>query len=165
MDYQPLPAPQNGSAFLVGGPGFVFLKRQVAGLDPGRTYRAVFAAQIATQWSAQCYYTDDGPWSTYVRAGATMVEPSNRVETAGVPPYVFQHVLPDFDLTSTGVVLGDIANSQPCLSKVWEMKTLQSTAAVSLTADSTGRVWLYQGVNALAGLPVYFVTTSATLSK
>jgi hypothetical protein len=45
------------------------------------------------------------------------------------------------------VVLGEIANSQPCDGREpqWELKQLSRMETVDVTADSDGRIWLLVG--------------------
>jgi hypothetical protein len=152
-DYRTLPAPLDTSqrALFISGVNrsddlFMYWKGQIVGFSPGTRYRASFEVEFATNVPSGCVGVGGSPGeSVYVKAGATDIEP----ESVRVNGFYLMNI--DKGNQAIGgenaVVLGDIANSQPCGEgePQWELKQLSSMDSVEVTADSDGRVWLLVG--------------------
>jgi len=153
-DYRPLPEPLDTAkdALYISGINrsddlFMYYKGQ-AGLRPSTSYRVRFDVEIATNAQTGCFGVGGSPGeSVYVKAGVSLVEPEGILDGAG---YLRMNV--DKGQQSNGgenaLVLGDMANSQSCGSEAprWELKRL-SGAALQITTDETGRVWLFVGTD------------------
>lgn len=149
-DRRPLPAPLDQSRQALYHTGqnlsddlFMYFKRQVSGLVPGRTYRARITMLIASPSGAGC---DIGPSSIWVKAGASTQEPARTV----VDGYVRLSVDKGEQQNegSAALILGDIRNTLPgCPSPgVWGTKALTSgTRSIRVTATAQGTVWLFFG--------------------
>jgi len=82
-DWRPLPAPldQTSHALYIAGSNlsgdlFMFYKKQVDGLSPGRMYVASVTAEIATNIPHGCFGLGGAPGeSAYVKASASNHEP------------------------------------------------------------------------------------------
>jgi hypothetical protein len=152
-DYRTLPAPLDTSqrALFISGVNrsddlFMYWKGQIVGLSPGTRYRASFEVEFATNIPSGCFGVGGSPGeSVYIKAGATDIEP----ESVLVDGWYLMNI--DKGNQAIGgenaVVLGDIANSQPCGGgePQWELKLLSSMETIDVTADSDGRVWLLVG--------------------
>jgi hypothetical protein len=153
--YRPLPAPLDamGSALFITGNNhsddlFMFYKGKIGGLEPGKSYRASFTVEFATNVPQGCVGIGGSPGeSVFVKGGASEVEPV-AVNAGG---YYRMNV--DKGEQSNGgasaVVLGDVANSQDCGIKApqWELKTVSGGGAVEVTADAEGSLWLFVGTD------------------
>ena len=155
-DYRGLPAPLNRSqnALYISGNNhsddlFMYWKGKIVGLSPNTTYRTHFELEFATNTPSGCIGVGGSPGeSVYVKAGASDIEPE-ALDMGG-----FYQMNIDKGNQSTGgenaVVLGDVANSQPCggAAPQWELKQLASGAdAVVVTTDGEGSVWLFMGTD------------------
>jgi hypothetical protein len=152
-DYRTLQAPLDTSqrALFISGVNrsddlFMYWKGQIVGLSPGTSYRASFEVEFATNVPSGCVGVGGSPGeSVYIKAGATDIEP----ESVLVDGWYLMNI--DKGNQAIGgenaVVLGDIANSQPCGGgePQWELKQLVGTETVDVTADPDGRVWLLVG--------------------
>jgi hypothetical protein len=148
-----LPAPLAGSGFRLSGTNrsddlFIYVKRPVDGLQPGRTYGVAMQVRLATPAPSGCAGVGGPPGEgVWVHAGATASEP--RTVLQGVDDYRVNIDRGNQSVGgSQGVVLGTIANgSIDCLLRRFETKLLSSHAPHAVTADGTGRVWLHAGID------------------
>lgn len=155
-DYRGLPAPLDRSqnALYISGNNhsddlFMYWKGKIVGLSPTTTYRASFEVEFATNAPSGCVGVGGSPGeSVYVKAGASVIEPE-ALDVGGT----YQMNIDKGNQANGGdnaLVLGDIANSQPCgqAAPQWELKRLASGAeAVDVTTDSDGSVWLLIGTD------------------
>jgi hypothetical protein len=73
---------------------------------------------------------------------------------------------------SNALVLGNVANSQPCevssegIVRRWELKTLRTPAALAIRADDHGAVWLLVGTDSgfEATTSLYYTRVIATFA-
>jgi hypothetical protein len=153
--YRALPSPLDGmgSALYIAGNNhsddlFMFYKGKVGGLEPGRTYRAEFRLEFATNVPRGCSGIGGSPGeSVYAKAGASTTEPE-AVNSGGT-----YRMNVDKGQQSNGganaAVLGDMAGSQECTSATqpWETKEVSGGGAVEVTADAEGSLWLFMGTD------------------
>lgn len=160
-DYRPLPdavAPGRSALYISGNNHsddlFMFYKGRIAGLEAGARYDAHLAVEIATDVPAGCGGVGGSPGeSVFVKAGAGDVEPMTAVDEFGTVQLV------GFDKGNQAIggrnalVLGNVANSQPCelsdgaIVRRWELKILRGPATLAVRADSQGSVWLLVGTD------------------
>lgn len=152
--YRPLPAPLDamGSALFISGNNhsddlFMFYKGKIGGLEPGRTYRASFTVEFATNVPQGCVGIGGSPGeSVFVKGGASEIEPV-AVNAGGY----YQMNVDKGEQSNGGasaVVLGDMANSQSCgETPQWEVKGVSGGGAVEVTADAEGSLWLFVGTD------------------
>jgi hypothetical protein len=175
-DYRPLPSglDETKSALFISGFNnsgdlFMFYKKQITGLTPGRDYQVTFAVQIASPAPHGCYGPGAPPGEgVYVKTGASAKEP--------VPLLIGDEYVMNISKgrQSTGgsdaVVVGNIANSIPCEAVpdnvyLWELKELASQpAAIHLRASADGSAWLLVGTDSGfdGPTPLYYTKFSAT---
>jgi hypothetical protein len=161
---EPLPSPLSGSGFLVTGNNlsddlFLFIKGRITGLRPNRQYAVTFSVTFATQALAI------GGDSMYVKAGAADIEPSRQVLTVNGVPYFVMNV----DKGSAGrggtsaLLLGDVV--KPTQNDTsYEMKTLASTEPLIASTDSSGRLWLFTGVDSAFEITTILYYTQVRVS-
>jgi hypothetical protein len=148
-----LPPPLAGSGFRLSGTNrsddlFIYVKRQVGGLQPGRTYGVAMQVRLATSAPSGCAGAGGPPGEgVWVHAGATASEP--RTVLQGTQEYRVNIDRGNQSLGgSQGVVMGTIANGNTdCLQRRFATKLLSSHAPHAVTADGTGHVWLHAGID------------------
>jgi hypothetical protein len=179
-DYRPLPAPLDGSrralylsGFNASGDVFLFYKRQVTGLKPGATYIAAFEVEIATNIPTGCVGIGAPPGEgTYIKAGASAIEPMPVLAPDG--RYLIMNIDKGNQASSgtNALTIGNAANSLPCQSgpngqviQRWELKRLQSSQPVAVSADTAGSIWLLIGIDSgwLDHLEFFITQFKATL--
>jgi hypothetical protein len=149
-----LPPPLEGQAYFTGGRNdsddlFLFIRRRIAGLQPGARYRASFCVTGATNLQAGGFGQ-----ALYVKAGVSTVEPQ-RVAVSNVPgfspsPYYLMNV--DKGTASQGganaLLLGMLAvpASEP---PGYGLVTLASEQSLTVQADGTGAVWAFAGADSV----------------
>jgi hypothetical protein len=180
-DYRPLPPSlaAGRSALYISGDNhsddlFMFYKRRVAGLDAAARYEVRLEVEIATDVPTGCGGVGGSPGeSVYVKAGAGPFEPRTARDAWGDLRLV------DFDKGnqavggSNALVLGNVANSQPCevshegIVRRWELKTLRSPAVLVIRADDQGAVWLLVGTDSgfEATTSLYYTRVIATFAR
>jgi hypothetical protein len=127
---------------------FIYVKRQVGGLQPGRSYDVAMQLRLATGAPSGCVGVGGAPGeSVWVHAGATVSEP--RTVLQGAEDY---RVNIDRGNQAVGggqgVVMGTIANGNPdCQQRRFATKLLSTHAPHLVAADGEGRVWLHAGID------------------
>lgn len=153
--HRPLPAPLEGGGLYQFGVNvsddlFMFFRRRVVALEPGRTYRTSFTVEIASAVQEGCAVGVGT--SVWVKAGAAAQRPERVVESpaGGSPRYRLS--VDKGEQASRGeaaVVLGDMRNGLPgcpATGATWNRKSLADPGAtVDVTADPDGGVWLFFG--------------------
>ncbi|WP_221393327.1 hypothetical protein [Dyadobacter sp. NIV53] len=122
---------------------FMFLKKKVSGLAPGRDYKVTFDINLGTSYSASDPGTGGSPASSvYLKAGASPNEPTvkllNKVYTISI----------DNGTQSEGGkemnVLGNVANGLD--KNIYKLVSRSnSDNPVSVRANSNGEIWLCVG--------------------
>ena len=148
-----LPAPLTGSGLRLSGTNrsddlFIYVKRQVGGLQPGRSYDVAMQVRLATGAPSGCVGVGGAPGEgVWVHAGATTSEPRTVLQGA-------QDFRVNIDRGnqavggSQGVVMGTIANGNPdCQQRRFSTKLLSTHGPHAVAADGEGRVWLHAGID------------------
>lgn len=172
-DHRPLPPPlaQRGGALYHRGLNisddlFMYFKRRLEGLEPGRAYRATFALEFATDVGEGCEIGVGT--SVFLKAGASAREPTEVVRDGDVRLGVDKGE--QRNRGEAAVLLGDIRNGEPgCGSEVpFALETRDAgEEVVELTADGTGAAWLFFGSESAFEVAheVYFTRLRATLVR
>ena len=170
--HRPLPDGLEGNSIFLQGHNrsddlFMFLKKQIAGLDPDTKYTGFVSIDLATNVAAALVGIGGSPGeSVYVKAGASSVEPTVAEDADGW----LRMNIDKGNQASEGesmINLGNIANPEVAVEE-YKIKTLDSEGhPFEVVSDGEGRVWLivgtdsgFEGVSA-----VYYNTINYTLSE
>lgn len=127
---------------------FMFMKKQITGLEPNHTYRVTFELELASQYPEQSVGIGGSPGaSVYLKAGGSTIEPMP-VEVQGAGNNVRMNI--DKGGQSQGgqdmVVLGNVGiPGNTSEYKLIQRDNLQNP--VQITADSNGNLWLIVGTD------------------
>ncbi len=164
----PVPSPLAGTAFRTSGVNlsddlFLYLKKRIAGLEPGATYRLWFQLSFAT--------ADTGIGAGgIVKAGGSTTEPDRIVVAEpglGSVPYYLMNV--DKGVAAQGgkgaTVLGPTAKPHPD-ALGWEWQSLEGPS-VAVTADADGSLWLFVGEDSTYESPtsIYYAAVAYDLQR
>lgn len=146
---------------------FLFAKRRIDGLQPGRTYALTVDVELLSNSGSDCIGVGGAPGeSVVVKTGGTTFEPAAVVDNNGYYGTNF-----DRGNQSTGgahaSVVGDLANgSDDCTGATWKRKTLNPSAPVAVIAGADGSAWIVVGADSgYEGLTtVYLTRITATLT-
>ena len=182
MDYDPaiyeldsshraLPDGLEGSGIYIQGHNrsddlFMYLKRQVEGLEPSAVYTVSASIDLATNVPLAMVGIGGSPGeSVFVKAGASMVEPA---AVTGSNNHLRMNI--DKGNQSTGgsamKVVGNVANPD-VIGDEYRIKTLASGPEfLNVETDSEGRAWLIVGTDSgFEGLTrLYYDQISFTLT-
>ncbi len=150
--HRPLPEGLAGGGIYVQGHNrsddlFMYLKRQVGGLQPNTVYSVSVSIDLATDVPPGLIGIGGSPGeSVFVKAGASGVEPTSHVDGIG-------HLRMNIDKgnQSTGgeamVVLGDITHPEAS-GDTHAIKTLTNAdAPLTVTTGDEGSLWLIVGTD------------------
>jgi hypothetical protein len=124
---------------------FMFLKRQVAGLEAGTEYKVDVEVELASQYPASWLGVGGAPGSgVYIHAGASLEEPIPVVDPLGWYVMNIQkgnQAMPG----AQSHVLGHIGipESRP----VYTIIERETSTPVLATADPSGKLWLHIGTD------------------
>jgi hypothetical protein len=149
-----LPAPFNGPGWRLSGTNrsddlFVYVKCKLSGLQPGQSYRVGFAVSLLTDAPSGCVGVGGPPGEgVTVHAGISATEPLTQRQLDGY----FRVNLDRGNQAQGGSesqALGHIGNSvSNCAStRQFEAKFLAPAAALVVTPDKRGDVWLHVGID------------------
>lgn len=148
----PLPAPLDGSksAFRIQGHNhsddlYMFLKRELTGLQPGKSYQVLYKLEIASMYPEESVGIGGSPGaSVYLKAGATAVEPQ-QVDAGGF--YVMNVDKGNQSMGGADLqVLGTIGI--PGSQFVWTLIQRDNLASpTAATADANGSLWISAGTD------------------
>jgi hypothetical protein len=155
-DYRRLPSPLDqtrGGLFIAGSNSsddlFMFWKRRVTGLQPGRVYAVEFTVLLATNVPKGVGGIGGSPdGSVFLKVGAAAVEPAAiSVQSAGRLEYRLNI---DKGNQSQGgkdaVVIGTAGNLSG--TPTWELKELQGGSdRLAITSSADGSAWLLVGTD------------------
>ncbi len=154
FDHRELPEnldPSRKALFLSGNNHsddlFMFLKRQITGLEPDTTYLVDFEVEIASEAGKDCSGIGGSPAIT-LKAGASIIEPVAEPDDTGF-------LMMNIDKGNQTVggedaqVLGDIGVDTDCTNPVFQIKRIESDpgSLFEVTTDETGLVWLIVGTD------------------
>lgn len=150
--YRALPEGLEGGGIYVQGHNrsddlFMYLKRQVGGLQPNTAYEVSISLDLATNVPPGLVGIGGSPGeSVFVKAGASAIEPASTADGSG-------HLRMNIDKGNQSrggaamVVLGNIAH--PDASRdAYAIKTLTNAdEPLTVTTDGEGRLWLIVGTD------------------
>ena len=147
-----LPEGLVGNGFYIQGHNrsddiFMYLARQVDGLQPSNEYQVTVEIDLATNVPAGLFGIGGSPGeSVYVKAGASVIEPSQEEDASG---WLRSNV--DKGNQANGgtemVVLGNVSHSD-VVGDEFRIKTLTNEGSpLSVTVDANGSVWLIVGTD------------------
>lgn len=151
-DHRPLPAALAGEGpalyhrgFNLSDDLFMYFKRPVEGLEPGRAYRITFSLEFASDIGQHCD-VGVGP-SVYLKTGASTEEP---VREIGEDGWVRLNVDKGEQANegANALILGDMRNGMPgCGPDVpWALRLYESgSRSLEVVADAEGWLWLFFG--------------------
>ena len=127
---------------------FMFLKRRLTGLAPNTAYKVHFYLELATQAPREVAGVGGAPGeSVYVKAGASLEEPSLLVDDLGW----FRLNLDKGNQASGGrnaLVLGNAAKISTVFSDLFALKSLATQDSLfEISTDDAGAVWLLVGTD------------------
>jgi hypothetical protein len=154
FDHRELPEnldPSRKALFLSGNNHsddlFMFLKRQITGLEPDTAYLIDFEVEIASEAGKDCSGIGGSPAIT-LKAGASIIEPIAEPDDTG---FLMMNI-DKGNQTEGGEdaqVLGDIGVDTDCANPVFQIKKIESDpgSLFEVTTDGTGSVWLIVGTD------------------
>lgn len=149
---------------------FMFVTKQVDGLEPNTRYDFRFKLLFGTNAQKNCIGVGGAPGeSVWIKAGATRVEPKAVNDGAG-------NLLMNIDKGqqansgSDAIVVGDFSNQRECgdPNTSYMKKTLTSNAgAFSTTTDDQGTVWIILSTESgfEATTTIYFMGLEVAATK
>lgn len=146
---------------------FMYLRTPVNGLIPGGSYEIRFSAWFASEAGTGCSGIGGAPGEgVYVKAGASLEEPVPRVEESYYRLSVDKGN--QAKEGSNAFTIGNIAVESTCASGDFATKKLSSgDRALNVTADATGRIWLFFGTDSAFEGPtrIYFTQLEARITR
>lgn len=183
-EFRRLPPPLDNrfGVFLAGSNRsdnlFMYIYRPVSGLVPGQRYKVRVDFTIATKVPPGCPGAGGSPGeSVYVRAGATIAQPTKTVLPGTVASSI-KHGGQSNSGTEM-IVVGNMAGGGgTCLNGIFAAKSLSTAArenivappppddALLVTADAQGRLWIVLGTDsAFEGRSeIYYLDGAATFT-
>ena len=170
-----LPAPLDESEGAIGISGtnlsddlFMFIKKQVDGLEPNTMYQATFEVQFASNVPEGTAGIGGSPGSSvWIKAGAVQNEPvPEQEDNAGV---MYYRMNIDKGGQSQGGsdmhVLGDFSNETD--RDQYALKTVASETPIAVTTDSNGQLWLIVGTDSgfEGNTTIYYNTITVRLES
>ncbi len=153
FEYETLPEPldENQGALKLTGTNtsddlFMFAKKRIADLTPGRVYNITFTVQFASNVPDDLAGIGGSPGeSVWIKAGATSTEPAKEVDDMD---YYRMNI--DKGGQSQGgsdmVVLGDFSNDTD--QQVYALKTVtNSEQSFSVMPNESGELWIIVGTD------------------
>ena len=170
-DHRELPSGLEGYGIYIQGHNhsddlFMFLKKQVEGLQPNTTYQVTFKVDIATNVPEGMMGIGGSPGeSVYVKAGASTIEPLVEEDSTGW----LRMNIGKGNQANGGedmIVIGNVASPDSTGDGEFVLKTLDSAGiAFEATTDNEGKLWLIAGSDSgFEGLTqLYYSEISASL--
>jgi hypothetical protein len=151
----PEPLDQNRHALLLGGTNtsddlFMFLKREIAGLEPGRRYRVYFSAILASEAPQESIGIGGSPGaSVFLKAGAVSFEPKPVEIFDGTFENGFYGV--NFEkgnqseIGEDAVSMGTIGHDGSEFT--YRLIERSSAEPIEVTSSQTGSIWVWIGTD------------------
>lgn len=150
FNYSSLPEPldtEKGALKLTGNNHsddlFMFIKREISGLEPSRQYSLDFLIEFASNVAdGQAGIGGSPGESVYLKAGATPIEPEKQLEAG-----FYQMNIDKGNQSLSGedmVVIGDFSNDTE--ENIYTLKTL-TTSGFKATTNEEGKLWLIIGTD------------------
>ncbi|UCC53568.1 MAG: hypothetical protein JSV68_06265, partial [Anaerolineaceae bacterium] len=154
-EWRELPDNLDGSGIYMQGHNrsddlFMYIKREVEGLEPGATYEAIFKLDIASNVPEGLSGIGGSPGeSVYIKAGAATIEPENVEDDQGW----WRMNIDKGNQATEGqdmINIGTLANPNLTADTVgqYELMTVDSTGQeFEVTADEDGVIWFIVGTD------------------
>ena len=125
---------------------FMFIKKKISGLEPGRSYSVDLKVDFATNAASNMVGVGGAPGeSVYIKAGAVSVEPSKVLATS---ENWYRMNIDKGNQSQSGTnmkVIGNFANGTDI--NVYKIKQLSTTISLSVPANQQGEIWLVIGTD------------------
>jgi hypothetical protein len=125
---------------------FMFIKKKISGLEPGRSYSVDLKVDFATNAASNIVGVGGAPGeSVYIKAGAVSVEPSKVLATS---ENWYRMNIDKGNQSQSGTdmkVIGNFANGTDI--NVYKIKQLSTTISLSVPANQQGEIWLVIGTD------------------
>lgn len=170
FEHDTLPEPLDQSQFALKLSGnnhsddlFMFIKRKVAGLEPGKVYFITFTIEFATNVSDGTFGVGSSPGeSVYIKAGATTTEPKKVKDDQNM----YRMNIDKDNQAQSGedmVVIGDFSNDTD--QAVYTLKTVTNETPFGATTDENGNLWIIIGTDSgfEATTTIYYNSVKAEL--
>lgn len=162
-DTLPEPLDQNQMALKQSGNNhsddlFMFVKRKVSGLEPGKVYFITFTVEFATNVPDGTLGAGGSPGeSVYVKVGATTVEPKKVKDDQNF----YRMNIDNNNQSGNGddmVVAGDFSNDTD--QAVYALKTVTNDSPFGAATDENGNLWFIIGTDSgfEATMTIYYNT-------
>ncbi|MCE3263053.1 MAG: hypothetical protein K0R43_2132 [Pseudoduganella sp.] len=163
-DYSPETAPTNvvfeqralvsplvGKGYFIGGTNrsddlFLFVKKQVTGLEKNTTYNLNFSLKFASNVPSGCMGVGGAPGeAVWVYAGATATEPKAVTVNGDIRMNIDKGNQAEGGKDAQ--VIGNIANGLACGSTAYTSKTVKNEKPQKVTTDANGAAWIILGID------------------
>jgi len=167
-DSLPMPLDSNQGALKLSGMNrsddlFMFLRRQVTGLLPNKTYKVSIAIEIASNIPDNQFGIGGSPGeSVYIKAGAATLRPEKVIQSS----YYRMNI--DAGVQSNSgtdmKVIGDFSNDTE--KSQYVLKQLQTTQPETVMTDNSGNLWLVIGTDSAYEGPttIYYNSVSVDIA-
>ena len=148
----PIPLNTNSGALKQSGNNhsddlFMFIRRQVNGLEPNTEYKVSYEIEFASNVADGMVGVGGSPGEgVTIKAGATNIKPEKTVGDLGYLAYVMNI---DKGIQSNGgsdmVVVGDFSNDTN--QNEYTLKNLEANDILTVSTNSSGELWLVIGTD------------------
>lgn len=144
---------------------FMFMKKEVSGLEPNTVYRVDVSVQFASDVADNMVGVGGSPGeSVWIKAGVTAMEPVPEVDDMDY----YRMNINKGGQSQGGtdmVVLGDFSNDTD--QDIYTLKTVSNDEPLMVTSDNEGKVWLIVGTDSgfEATTTIYYNTIQFTFEK
>lgn len=168
-DHLPSPLNESDGALKVSGNNysddlFMFIKRQVSGLEANTRYKVTFKIEFATNVADNMFGVGGSPGEGVIlKAGATQVEPSKILDNTN---NYYQMNIDKANQSQGGkdmVIVGDFSNDTD--QNVYTLKTVTNSTPFIIQTNNQGELWLIVGTESAfeATTTIYYNTIEVTL--
>jgi hypothetical protein len=143
---------------------FMFIKKKITGLEPGRNYTIDVKVDFATNAADNMIGVGGAPGEgVTIKAGAVSVEP---IKIANTLENYYRMNIDKSNQSQGGVdmkVIGNFANGTDL--NIYKIKQLSTTTALDVRANQQGEIWLVIGTDSgFEGMTtIYYNTIQATI--
>lgn len=123
---------------------FMFIKREITGLEPNQQYSLIFSIEFASNVADDQVGIGGSPGeSVYIKAGATPIEPEKQLEND-----FYQMNINKGNQSQGGddmLVIGDFSNNTN--ENIYTLKTVTNSSHFNATTNENGGLWLIIGTD------------------
>ncbi|MFN8355798.1 MAG: hypothetical protein U0Y10_15180 [Spirosomataceae bacterium] len=143
---------------------FMFIKKQITGLEANKTYKVSLQVEFATNASSGGIGVGGSSGeSVYVKAGASTVEP---IKVLNSSENMFQMNIDKGNQGTDGVNMKLIGNfSSGSSQSTYRLKTLSTSTPIEVKSNANGELWLIVGTDSgyEAVTTIYYNTISVSI--